>query len=115
MRNLVYFGYGNWMNDSVCDIESLAPEWMKWFLCLYMSHVYRPHIEWLLFQGGCLIDNTLNGPYNNSVVYPNYCGHGPFQFTNAAWKSESLKYHLPDWMALLHGHLTVCGTHTPGQ
>lgn len=52
MRNLVYFGYGNWMNDSVCDIESLAPEWTKWFLCLFVSHVYRPYIEWLLFQGG---------------------------------------------------------------
>lgn len=26
--------------------------------------------------------------------------------------SQSLKYHLPDWMALLHGHLTVGGTHT---
>lgn len=65
MRNLVYFGYGNWMNDSVCDIESLAPEWWNGFCvpCLQATYWMTvipgglsdwQYIEWTLEQLGCV-------------------------------------------------------------
>lgn len=112
MRNLVYFGYGNWMNDSVCDIESLAPEWMNGF-CVFSCPMSTGHI--------------LNDCYSRGVVWLTIHWMDPRTtrlciLTTVAMVLFSLQMltgsqsrYLPDWMALLHGHLTVCGTHTPGQ
>lgn len=43
MRNFVYFGYGNWMNDFVCDIESLVLEWMNGF-CVFSCFMFIGYI-----------------------------------------------------------------------